>query len=206
MKMKNKFVICSVLIILLTACIVSTGCTSTQGVQSSTQSNSTTVQTPSNSVSPTTVPETLITTLAATTAPTVTVSTTGIPTNDILTLTLNSAEKKVSLGNGIGKPGRILLLIDITIKNNDKKNDFQYTDASFVISYKSNNDSVTAITSQYALNKGLSNPLLGGTIKAGSTDDGKILFGVNATSNSYKLSVVDPTGRVLTSIDNIYVP
>jgi hypothetical protein len=97
-----------------------------------------------------------------------------------------------------------MLLLDITIKNNDKKNDFKYTDSSFIISYKSNNDSLTAITSQYA--KNLGNPLFMGTIPSGSVDDGKILFGVNATSNAYKLSVVDSAGTVLGSIDNIYVP
>jgi hypothetical protein len=41
---------------------------------------------------------------------------------------------------------------------------------------------------------------------AGSIDDGRILFGVNATSYAYKLSVVDSSGTELTSIDNIYVP
>ena len=203
MIMKNKFVICSVLIIILTASIVSTGCTSTQS-QSSAQSNSPTITTPSQTFSPTTVPETLITTLSPTTTPIATISTTGTPTNDVLTVILNSAEKKTSLANGIGKPGRVLLILDITIKNNDKKNDFKYTDASFVISYKSNNDRLTAITTQYA--NGLINPLISGTVPSGSIDDGKILFGINATSNSYKLSVVDSTGTALTSIDNIYVP
>lgn len=203
MMMKNKFDIGSVLIIILTACIVSTGCTSTQA-QTSAPSNSPTVTTPSQTVSSTTVPETLITTLPQTADQTATISTTATPTNDILTITLNSAEKKTTLGNGVGKPGRIMLILDITIKNNDKKNDFIYTDSSFVISYKSNDDSRTAITTQYV--KGLINPLIRGTVPAGSTDDGKILFGVNATSNSYKLSIVDSTGNVITSIDNIYVP
>jgi hypothetical protein len=131
---------------------------------------------------------------------------TAAPTNDVVTVTLNSAEKKTSLGNSIGKPGRAMLILDISIKNNDKKNDFKYTDASFVISYKSTNDSLTAITSQYANNQGLINPLISGTVAAGSTDNGKILFGVNSTSNAYTLSVVDSTGTVLTSLDTIYVP
>jgi hypothetical protein len=200
MMVKNTSVICSVLIILLTACILSTGCTSTQ-VQAPAQSNSPAVTTLSQTLSSTTIPETLITSFAPTTSPT-----TAVPTNDVVTVTLNSAEKKVSLQNGVGKPGRVLLILDVTIKNNDKRNDFKYTDSSFVLSYKSTNDSLPAITSQYANNRGLINPLISGTVAAGSTDDGKILFGVNATSNSYKLSVVDSTGTVLTSLDNINVP
>ena len=203
MMMKNKFVIWSISIIILMACIVSTGCTSTNS-QTSAQSNSPTITTSSKTFGPATVPETLITTLAQTTAPAATISMTGIPTNDVLTVTLNSAEKTITLGNKIGKPGRIMLILDITIKNNDKKNDFTYTDASFVISDKSNNDSLTAITSEKAIN--LANPLFMGTVPSGSIDDGKILFRVNATSNTYKLSVVDSKGTVLTSIDNINVP
>ena len=203
MMMKNKFVICSVLIIILTACIMSTGCTSTQS-QIPAQSNTPTITTLSQTLSPTTIPETVITSPAPTTTPTASISTTAAPANDVVTVTLNSAEKKTSLGNAVGKPGRAMLILDISIKNNDKKNDFKYTDASFVISYKSNSDRLTAITTQYA--NALINPLISGTVPSGSTDDGKILFGVNSTSNAYKLSVVDSTGTVLTSIDNIYVP
>ena len=203
MIMQNKFVICSGLIIILTVFINSTGCISNQ-TQTSLQSNSPVITTPAQILSLTTTSETLITTLAPTTAQTAAVSVTGTPANDILTVTLNSAERKTTLGNGVGKPGRIMLILDITIKNNDKKNDFKYSDSSFVISYQSNNDSLTSITTQYA--KGLINPLISGTVPSGSIDDGTILFGVNATSNAYKLSVVDPTGKVITSIDNINVP
>jgi hypothetical protein len=207
MIMKNKLVICSVLMIILTAGMVISGCTSSPA-QTSPQSNSPTISpttaTPSPALSSATVPETRITTPVQTTALAATTLVTGTPANDVLTVTLNSAEKKISLGNSIGNPGRVLLLLDITIKNNDKKNDFTYTDSSFVISYKSNNKRLTAITSQYV--KNLANPLFMGTVPAGSTDDGKILFGVNSTSDTYTLSVVDSAGTVLGSIDTIYVP
>jgi hypothetical protein len=97
-----------------------------------------------------------------------------------------------------------VLILDIIIKNNDKKNDFTCTDASFVLSDKSNNDRLTAITSQKATS--LANPLFLRTVPSGSTDEGKILFQVNATSNTYTLFVADSTGTVLGSLDNIYVP
>lgn len=205
MTAKNELFIGSVLIIILTAFIVSSGCTSTQA-QTPAQSNSPSTVIPSQTLSSTIALETSDTTHVAITTPVPTISPTITPMNDGITLTLNSAEKKTSLGNGIGKPGRVMLILDITIKNNDKKNDFTYTDSSFVISYKSNSDSLPAITSQYASNKGLINPLIRGIVPSGETDDGNILFGVNATSNSYKLSVVDSTGTVLGSIDNINVP
>jgi hypothetical protein len=210
MNMNNKFAICFILIVILTACIVCTGCTSTQ-TKTSAQSNAPPITTPLQTSSPTSAPETLITPLAPTPAQNSTCgdgicavpSTISPGNNDLLTLTLNSAEKKTTLGNGVGKPGRSMLILDVTIKNNDKRNDFKYTDSSFVISYKSNEDRLTAITTQYA--KGLINPLISGTVPAGSTDDGKILFGVNATSNSYKLFVVDSNGKEIASVDNINV-
>jgi len=201
MTMKNVFVVYSVLIIILTVCI--TGCSSLQSSPIE-QNNTPTITTLSQ-----TIPTTTLGTQVPpppTTDQRSTISTTETPKNEVITMTLNSAEKKISLGNSIGKPGRSLLILDITIKNNDKKNDFKYTDSSFVISYKSGLGSLTAITSQYANNPGLINPLISGTVMAGSIDDGRILFGVNATSYAYKLSVVDSSGTELTSIDNIYVP
>jgi Domain of unknown function (DUF4352) len=203
MTMKNRVVIWSVSIVLLTACIVCACCTSQQ-VHTSAQSKTPAATTPSQTLSPATIAETRITTPAQTTAPAATIPMAGPAKKDVLTVTLNSAEKKVSYGNYIGKPGRIGLILDITIRNNDKQNDFAYSDSSFILAYKSYDESQTAITSQYA--KVLGNPLFMGTIPAGSTDDGKILFGVNASSTTYRLSVVDSTGAELGSIDTIFVP
>jgi hypothetical protein len=188
------------------AVILVTGCTSTG----------------SNPVTPvqTAVPTSVVTTATATitttatispfkeqtTVPTtVMISPTQTPVNDGLIVTLNSAKKKTTTYSGASlPPGIVLLELDITLQNNDKRKDFEYTDSSFVLSFKSNKPSLTAKTTQYV--KGLTNPLIFGTVPAGSTDDGKIIFGVNETSNYYTLSVVDSTGKTLTSIDNIDVP
>lgn len=201
--MKNKFVICSVLII-LTACIVSTGCTSTQA-QTSAQSNSPTITTPLQTMSPTTTPETQITTLAPTTAQTSIVSTTATPIIDVLTVTINSAVKKTLIGKSTNNPGNIFLVLDVTIQNNDKNNDFKYTDSSFAIYDKVNKNRRTPITSKL-LTGGLNNPLTSGTVPLKSKITGQIVFGVMDSSNSYKLYVSDAAGTVLTSVDNIDVP
>jgi hypothetical protein len=200
---KNEFFIFAVLITTLTACIVSSGCTSTQS-QNAVQSNPPTTVMPSQTLSPTTALETPVTSLVPITTPVPTISPTTTPMNDGITLTLNSAEKQKSFGIGTGKPGRVMLILDISIKNNNKNKDFEYTDNSFIISYQSNDDSKTSITSQYA--KKMMNPLISGFVPSGSTSNGKILFGVNETSNSYKVSVVDSTGTLLASVDNINVP
>ena len=143
--------------------------------------------------------------IAPITVPTVMISTTQTPANDGLSVTLNSAKRKtINYGGGSLPPGIVLLELDITIQNNDKHKDFEYTDSSFVLSFKSNKISLTAKTTEYA--QGLINPFIGAPVPSGSEKTGKIVFGVNETANFYKLSVVDSTGTVLTSIDNINVP
>jgi hypothetical protein len=125
--------------------------------------------------------------------------------NDGLIVTLNSAKKKTTLYSGTSlPPGIVLLELDITLQNNDKNKDFEYTDSSFTLSFKTNKPSLTAKTTQYA--KGLTNPFIGAPVPAGSEKTGTIVFSVNETSNFYTLSVIDSTGKKLTSIDNIDVP
>jgi hypothetical protein len=204
MMMKTKFVICSVLIILLTACIVSTGCTSTQNTQSPVQNIPPTITTPSQPLSPTTPPATTASSIAPTTVPTVMISTTQTPANDGLSVTLNSAVKKTTIEGSGPLPGNILLVLDITIQNNDKNKNFEYTDASFGCYDKLNKRRITAIT--YKFTSGLNSPLTSGTIPLKSKKTGQIVFGVLDNSTTYKFYVTDSTGTVLTSIDNINVP
>ena len=205
---KTGFVSCSAAIIMVTVFIICAGCASSQSTKNPVNSDlpSTTTLT---SVKQTIVP-TVTSGIPGTTLPhpadpvTVVPSTTTQATGGVR-ITLNSAEKKVSFGNGTGKAGRTMLLLDITLRNNDKSRDFEYTDASFTISYTSGKgNSIPSITSEFA--KQLVNPLLSGTVPPNSEDTGKLLFGVNESSDSYILSVVDPTGEVLASIDNIHVP
>lgn len=201
--MKNKVAICFVWIIVLTTCIVSTGCISTQGAQTSDQSISPIITTPSQTLISTTAPETSDTTLAPTTSLTI-ISTTAIPKNEVLTVTLNSAVKKTQIGKSTNKAGNIFLVLDVTLQNNDKNNDFKYTDTSFAIFDKVNKNRRTAITSQL-LSGGLNSPLTSGTIPLKSKITGQIVFGVMDSSNSYRLYISDSTGTVLTSIENIDV-
>jgi hypothetical protein len=192
------------MIVLLTICIFSTGCTSTQNSPTSTQNSTQYVTTPG--ISLTTVPGTTVITSAPTTVQTTTVSTTGTQASEGVSVTINSAVKKTNIGNFNNKPGNIFLVLDVTIKNNDKNKDFKYTDSSFLIGDKTNQNRRSAITSQVA--GGLNSPLSSGTIPLKSTKTGQIVFGVMDTSNAnlYRLFIDDPTGTVLTSIDNIAVP
>jgi hypothetical protein len=203
MMVKKKFVLSSLLVIVLTACILSTGCTSSQSAPTPSQSTSPVVTTPAQSLSPTTTPEALVTTLAPTAVPTTVVTTTGTPANGGLTVTVNSAVKKTALGQFKPKPGMIFLVLDVTIQNNDKNNDFDYTAASFALSDNLNTNRRPPL-GKFAY--GLDNQLISGMIPLKSKITGQIVFGVTDGSNSYKLSVSDSTGTVLTSLDNINAP
>jgi hypothetical protein len=203
MTMKNKVVFWSLCMLLLTACIVCTGCTSGQNAQTSAPSNSLTVTTPAQTLNPTTAPETLVTTLALTPAPTAVVTTTGTPANGGLSVTVNSAVKKTALGEFKPKAGMIFLVLDVTIQNNDKNNDFDYMPASFALSDNLNTNRRPPLGK---FSYGLNNQLISGTIPLKSKISGQIVFGVADGSNSYKLSVSDSTGTVLTSIDTITAP
>jgi hypothetical protein len=188
-------------IVLLTgAFIVCSGCTSPQSppVPVTTPSPvATVVQT----TLPAPPPETG-TSLVYASAPTTSPAGTGTPANDV-SIVLNSAVKKDSLGFGDSRPGKGFLEIELTISNN-RKTPFEYSDSSFVLSFRSGRDSRSAVTSLYA--KRLINPLISGTVNPQSTDTGNILFNVNESSNFYTLSVVDPAGTVLASINNIDAP
>jgi hypothetical protein len=201
--MKNKVVFCSLCMLLLTACIVCTGCTSGQNAQTSPQTNSPTVTTPAQTVNPTTAPDTLVTTLAPTSAPTAVVTTTGTPANGVLSFTVNSAVKKTKLGQYTPNKGNLFLVLDVTIQNNDKNNDFEYTTTSFALSDNLNTNRRPPLGK---FSSGLDNQLISGTIPLKSKISGQIVFGVTDGSNSYKLSVSDSTGTVLTSIDTITAP
>lgn len=176
------------------AVVLTTGCTS---------SGSSTA--PVTTHAPTTAAAAPVT---ATTAPVKAAApsvTTASSVNDIIKITLNSGSKRTTnFAGGSFAEGIALLELDITIENNDKKNDFNYKDSSFVMSFKNNKTTQTAKTSQFA--QSLTNPLISGTVLAGSKDDGKIVFFVAKTLNYYTLSLVDSTGTVLSSIDNINVP
>jgi hypothetical protein len=126
------------------------------------------------------------------------------PINSKLTATLNSAVKRTVIGELKPKPGNIFLVLNVTIQNKDTNNGFEYRDSSFIIYDTVNEDKETAITSIVA--NILTLPVLTtGTIPPKSTQTGLIVFGVMESSKSYKFSVVDVRGIVLTSIDDIEV-
>jgi hypothetical protein len=199
MMMKNKFFICSVLIVVLTACIYITGCTSPQSTQSPAQTSLTAVPTSLQPPNPTVV--TTGTSPKSTTAPTVLITTTPTPPTGV-SVTINSAAKKTTLGGFNPTNGSVFLVLDVTLQNNDIYNDFAYTPASFQI-IADNKGSSWHTPSTAKFSSGLNNQLTSGTIPFKSKISGQIVFGVSDTSNVYKFSVIDSSGTAITKIENI---
>jgi len=202
--MIKKCYISLICLTVLVACMVGSGCTTNQNTQGTAQGNPSPVATQLQPQNPATPTATIPSSIAPTTVPTVMISTTQTPANDGISVTLNSAVKKVKIGSSSPMPGNIFLVLDITIQNNDKNKDFEYTDSSFVYFDKLNKKRNIAITSK--IPGGLNNPFTSGSIPLKSKITGQVVFGVLDSSNSYKFSLVDPTGTVLISIDNINVP
>jgi hypothetical protein len=207
MQTKNTWVIYSVCMILLAVCMVSTGCTSGQsGATASLASTSpaTIAATPSQTTSSTTVSETILTTTVPHTVATAVTSSTGTPANNAIEVTLNSAEKQTSIGTVKPKEsGRIYLILDVTIKNNDKTDDFEYTNASFALYDKTIQQTYVPVTSIVA--GGLSNPFTTGMVPLKSEKTGQVVFSVKENSDSYKFTIYDSKGMVITSFDTVNV-
>jgi len=194
-------------IIVLAACIVCSGCTST-GSQTSVQSDSLTA-----TATPTQIPvsqntlETTVTTpatLAPTPAQTTLVTATGTTVSNPVIVTVNSAMKKTTLGTYNPKSGAVFIIVDITIRNNDKNEDFDYTEASFSLFDKTNQQKYSPITSK--VGGSVNNPLTSGTVPLKSEITGQVVFGIKDTSStSYVFTVADSTGSVLASFDPVTV-
>ncbi len=195
-----------VCLLLLAASAMSGGCTATApGNQSFPQDTvSATPQVPAADTTTkeeTTAAPPVKTTRVPTTAKTP-VTTRTTPKPDPLTVTLHSALKQSKIGTRTPSGGNIFLVLEVTIRNNDRFQDFSYTDASFIIIDKKNEEKKDAITSKFTY--GLNNPLSKGKIIMQSETSGQIVFSVTDNlARKYQLNVVDATGTLVTSLNDI---
>jgi hypothetical protein len=113
MIMKNKVVTCFVLIIVLTACIICTGCTSTPNTQSPVQTVPPSGTIPSQPRSPATVTATAAvssqTTIPATTATSIAQTTATTPAIPVQTLTPEDTSVQPVITPAPGDPSKVLV-------------------------------------------------------------------------------------------------
>jgi hypothetical protein len=118
---------------------------------------------------------------------------------DPVSLTINSANKQTKVYTMVPKPGRIFLVLDITVKNNAVEKGFDLTEASLSLSYaRAGTNPEPSITSQ--VRGGLDNPLIMPTrIEQNDKRTGQVVFGVVDNSNSYTIKLIGADGTVVSS-------
>lgn len=201
---KKSLIVFLIGLAIIGACVVVSGCTSAQNDQGAIQNNQTVPVTPSPAAS-TTVPATTLVTSAPVTLQTTVMSTTATQAPAVVSVTYNSATRQTKLGTFKPKSDNNFLVLDITIQNNDKNEDFDYTNASFALFDKtvSPPHKLSPITAQVA--GALENPFTTGMVPVKSEKTGQIVFPVKENSVSYTFTLYDTKGNEITSFDNISV-
>lgn len=120
------------------------------------------------------------------------------PQEDV-SLTINSAKKVSKLFTFTPKTGRIFLVFDITVKNNGIVKGFEFNDQSVrLLDIKNNEGQSTSLTT--TIRGGIENPIITPTrIEQNDKRSGQIVFGVLDSSRSFRISVIDNSGEVISS-------
>jgi hypothetical protein len=142
--------------------------------------------------------------VATATVPAMAITTIPAAPADLISVTINSAVQKTQLGTVKPKEGNVFLVLDVTLHNNDRNEDFAYTPDSFQIIANNPGSSwhgpvTTVFTS------GLDHQIRSGRIPLKSDLSGQIVFGASANANSFKFSVRDSKGNEVTRVDDIRV-
>lgn len=202
---KNTLIVFLIGLAIIGSCVFVSGCTSAQNNQGTVQDTRTVTATPLPTAVSTTAPATTPVTSAQVTVQTTVITTTATPTPAVVSVTLNSAVKQAKLGSFTQKvSGRTFLVLDLTIKNNDANEDFEYTNASFALVDKTATPhTLSPLTT--IVTGSLENPFTSGMVPVKSEKTGQLVFSVNENSGLYKFMLYDPQGNAITSIDNITV-
>ena len=154
-----------------------------------------------STVVPTTIIPIETTTQVTNAIPVTTVLTTIITTTQpqpSISLTVNSAQKQTKIYTMTPKEGVIFLVLDITVKNNNIKNGYEFIDKSITLSSDTGGAGMEAITTK--VRSGLNNPILTPTtIEQNDKRTGQIVYAVNVKSGTYTLHLFDNNGIEVSS-------
>jgi cytoskeletal protein RodZ len=192
MKKSGIIVIC---IVLLISGVLISGCTSTNTTNAVAQTTPTPAESTATSVTQTPPATSLVTTPVPTTVQANLASANQTPADKVMGVTINSAKKETNWEGSFPPKGDAVLVLDVTLKNNDT-NDFAFSKNSFqIIRYGYGGSSHGASF--------LSSDLNSGTIPANSELTGIIVFAVLDSANMFKFTVVNSAGTVVSETDNI---
>jgi hypothetical protein len=149
------------------------------------------------SVLPSQTPSQTQAAVPATTETQTTIQATQSP--DLVSLTVNSANKQMKVYTMTPKPGRMFLVLNITVKNNAIVKGFDFTESSISLSYaRAGTSPEQSITSQ--VRGGLDNPIIMPTkIEQNDKRTGQVVFGVADSSGKYTLNLINNDGTVISS-------
>jgi hypothetical protein len=121
-------------------------------------------------------------------------------TDNPLSLTINSVEKKYSLVTSHAAPGEIIVILNVTVKNNDLPKGFYFYEGSTTL-----RDLESGRNLGFSFNEKASTQsqvedaiILPRTIKQNESLSGKLVFALN-NSDTYLLNVVDYDNTILLS-------
>ena len=147
------------------------------------------------------------------TTPTEPVQKTTIPVSDVgtqtrnqnqpkqvpVSVTIDAARKKIGLGDLGPKSGHIFLLLNVTVKNENLREGFVFTNKSIVLGEPDQRVRVDMeMNSRPEFQKALAHPIIPQS-KLEVNDDvtGQVVFGIEDSEN-YNLLIMDNNGQVLT--------
>ena len=118
---------------------------------------------------------------------------------DLVSLTVNSANKQMKVYTMTPKPGRMFLVLNITVKNNAIVKGFDFTESSISLSYaRAGTSPEQSITS--LVRGGLDNPIIMPTkIEQNDKRTGQVVFGVADSSGKYTINLINNDGTVISS-------
>jgi hypothetical protein len=178
-------------IVLLVAGVFLSGCTSTNNTAG------TPVLPASSTVPPATimVVDTTVSPQPLTSVPTTMITPTQIPGNSGMNVTINSVKQETDWAGNKPPAGYTFLVLDVTLNNNDDKNSFVYTPSSFEITGNlatSTKHPAAILSSDFS-----------GSVTPNSQETGMVIFDVKNTATLFKFFLNDPSGNVITEVDNI---
>jgi hypothetical protein len=185
---KEALVICALLVLLLwfSGCVGSNGSAPKETISTVVHTSIEPIETTAQVMN--TTPVTIVLTTIVTTA----------QSQPSVILTVNSAQKQTKIYTMTPKEGVIFLVLDITVKNNNIKDGYEFTDKSILLSSDTGGTGMEAITTK--VRSGLNNPILTPTtIEQNDKRTGQIVYGVNVKSGQYTLHLIDNNGMEVSS-------
>jgi hypothetical protein len=186
MKQSDILFLCVALTIVVIICLAAGYISNINGGNSPLVQNAT-----EQIVEPPTPTQPLITSI-----PTTPVTPTPTPTGTGITVTINSAKVSSKYPDYPAKPGDTLLIMNITLTNNDPRHTVTFTSSSFDIA--GNVRGISFVHPPSVLSEQFTDYL-----SPDSQETGDMVFKINPNAREFRFLMTDLSGTVIAQVDNI---